>query len=183
MNHFYTIDFTRAPEIQSILKFNSSIPVKGLDNPRQYFLSTSCNQVVLVANGETSLFLSMPTGYYTFSKFIEAVDSEMVKVLPRVSMTIEDDHVRFNVTSDKSWHIDRTSVDTTIDGFGWTPWFKLSPSVHNLCIERPVESVFDLIGPSLPDATNDQGLGVMHTSIHPMSCMTGNCVPRTIDSS
>ena len=113
----------------------------------------------------------------------EAVNNEMVKVLPRVSMTIEDDHVRFIVTSDKSWHIDRTSVDTTIDGFGWTPWFKLSPSVHNLCIERPVESVFDLIGPSLPDATNDQGLGVMHTSIHPMSCMTGNCVPRTIDSS
>ena len=61
VNHFYMIDFTRAPEIQSILGFESSMLVKGLDNPRQYFLSTSCNQIVVLANGETSLVLSMPT--------------------------------------------------------------------------------------------------------------------------
>ena len=101
--------------------------------------------------------LTLPTGYYTFSEFIEAVGVEMVKVLPLVSMTIEDDHVRFNDQSN-SWYFDRSSVDTTIDGFGWTPWFKMSPSVHNLCIERPVETQFDTSGPSLPDATNDQGL-------------------------
>ena len=59
----------------------------------------------------------------------------------------------------ESWYFDRSSVDTTIDGFEWTPWFKLSLSVQNLCIERPVETQFDPSGPSLPDATNDQGLG------------------------
>ena len=59
----------------------------------------------------------------------------------------------------ESWYFDRSSVDTTIDGFEWTPWFKLSPSVQNLCIEWPVETQFDPSGPSLPDATNDQGLG------------------------
>ena len=59
----------------------------------------------------------------------------------------------------ESWYFDRSSVDTTIDGFEWTPWFKLSPSVQNLCIERPVETQFDPSGPSLPDETNDQGLG------------------------
>ena len=69
---FYTIDFTNAPEIQSILGFESSVLVKGLDNPRLFFLSTSCNQIV-VTNGTMSHVLSMPTGYYTFSKFIEAV--------------------------------------------------------------------------------------------------------------
>ena len=166
VNPFYTIDFTRAPEIQSILKFNSSIPVKGLDNPRQYFLSISCNQIVLVVDGETSLVLSMPTGYYTFSEFIEAVDSEMVKVLPRVSMTIHENHARFNVTSNGSWCFDRTSVDTTIDGFGWTPWFKLSPSMHNLCIERPVESVFDLRKPVYP--------------MRRMIKVLESCIPRSI---
>ena len=51
VNHFYTIDFTNAPEIQSILGFESSVLMKGLDNPRQYFLRTSCNQIVKVANG------------------------------------------------------------------------------------------------------------------------------------
>ena len=30
---FYTIDFTNAPEIQSILGFEVSVLVKGLDNP------------------------------------------------------------------------------------------------------------------------------------------------------
>ena len=69
---FYLIDFTIVPEIQSILGFESSVLVKGLDNPRLFFLSTSCNQIV-VTNGTMSHVLSMPTGYYTFSKFLEAV--------------------------------------------------------------------------------------------------------------
>ena len=59
----------------------------------------------------------------------------------------------------EAWYFDRSSVDTTIDRYQWTPWFKLSPSVRNLCIERPVETQFDPSGPSLPDETNDQGLG------------------------
>ena len=49
---FYTIDFTNAPEIQSILGFEVSVLVKGLDNLR-LFLSTSCNQSV-VTNSITS---------------------------------------------------------------------------------------------------------------------------------
>ena len=69
---FYLIDFTIVPEIRSILGFESSVLVKGLDNPRLFFLSTSCNQIV-VTNGTMSHVLSMPTGYYTFSKFIEVV--------------------------------------------------------------------------------------------------------------
>ena len=80
MTNFYMIDITNAPEIQSILGFESSVLVKGLDNPRLFFLSTSCNQIV-VTSGTTSYELSMPTGYYTFLKFIESIGSEMVKVL------------------------------------------------------------------------------------------------------
>ena len=101
----------------------------------------------------------MPSKYYTFSEFIEAVGVEMVKVLPLTSMTIEDDHVRFNDQSN-SWYFDRSSVDTTIDGFGWTPWFKLTQSARNLCIERPMETQFDPVNSdSPPDMTNDQDLG------------------------
>ena len=70
---FYLIDFTIVPEIRSILGFESSVLVKGLDNPRCYFLSTKYNQVV-VTNGIVLHHLSMPQGYYyTFSKFIEVV--------------------------------------------------------------------------------------------------------------
>ena len=160
VNHFYTIDFTKAPEIQSILGFESSVLVKGLENPKRYYMSSSCNHLV-VTDGNDHHVLTMPTGYYTFSEFIEAIGNEMTKVLPLISMTFKEDHVRFNVTEGQGspWYFDRASDDTTIDGFGWTPWFKLSPSTHNLCIERPVETVFDPSGPSLPDATNDQGLG------------------------
>ena len=88
VNHFYMIDFTRAPEIQSILGFESSVLVKGLNKPRQYFLSTSCSQIVMVANGETYLVLSMPTGDYTFSEFFKAISVQMVKALPLVSMRV-----------------------------------------------------------------------------------------------
>ena len=104
VNHFYTIDFTKAPEIKSILGFESDTLVKGVDNPKRYYMSSSCNQVV-VSNGTESHVLLLPIGYYTFSEFIEVVGAEMVKVLPLVSMTIEDDHVRFNDQSE-SWYFD-----------------------------------------------------------------------------
>ena len=118
-----------------------------------------------VTDGRDSHVLTMPTGYYTFFGFIDAVGVEMVKVLPLISMTIEDDHVSFNDQSN-SWYFDQTSVDTTIDGFGWTLWLKLFSSTRNLCTEHPVENVFDPSGPSLPDATNGQGLGG-HAHIDP----------------
>ena len=69
---FYTIDFTNAPEIQSILGFESSVFVKGLDNPRHYFLNTMCDQVV-VTNRTVNHVLSMSTGYYTILEFIDVV--------------------------------------------------------------------------------------------------------------
>ena len=102
VNHFYTIDFTKAPEIKSILGFESDTLMKGLDNPKRYYMSSSCNQVV-VTNGTDSHVLILPTGYYTFTEFIEAVGAEMVKVLPLTSMTIEDDHVRFNDQIGRKW--------------------------------------------------------------------------------
>ena len=48
VNHFYTIDFTRVPEIQSILGFESDTLVKGQNNPWQNFLRSLYNQVVMV---------------------------------------------------------------------------------------------------------------------------------------
>ena len=53
-HHFYTIDFTNAPEIQSILGFESSILEKGIDNPKRYFMNTNWNQIV-VSNGTMAL--------------------------------------------------------------------------------------------------------------------------------
>ena len=72
VTNFYTIDFTNVPEIQSILGFESSVFVKGLDNPRHYFLSTMCDQVV-VTNRTVNHVLSMSTGYYTILEFIDVV--------------------------------------------------------------------------------------------------------------
>ena len=72
LTNLYTTVSTNAPEIQSILGFESSVLVKGLDNSRLYFLSIVCNQVV-VANGTVLHVRSMPTEYYTFSEFIGAV--------------------------------------------------------------------------------------------------------------
>ena len=59
----------------------------------------------------------MPTRYYTFLEFIEAVGSEMVMVLSIVSMTIEDKCVKFNVQGE-GWYFERDSDNTTVDGFG-----------------------------------------------------------------
>ena len=105
VDRFYIIDFTNALEIQSIIGFESDILMKVVDNPRRYYLSFSCNQVV-VTDGKDSHVLTMPTGYFTFSEFIEAVGVDIVKVLPLISMTIEDNHVRFNDQSNESWYFD-----------------------------------------------------------------------------
>ena len=91
LTNFYTIDLSCAPEIQSILRFESSVLEKEVDNPRRLFLSSVCNQVV-VTNGTVRHVLSMSTGYYSYLEFIEAVGVETVKVLPLVSMTIEEEY-------------------------------------------------------------------------------------------
>ena len=153
MNNFYTIDFTNATEIQSVLGFESSILEKGIDNPKRYFMSTNWNQIVVI-NGTERHILSIPTGYYTYLEFIEAIGTELSKVITTVSMTIEDKYVKFNAQD--GWYFDRDTTDTTIDGFGWTPWFKLSPSTQNLCIEQPVNGEFDINGSSLPDETRSR---------------------------
>ena len=46
--------------------------------------------------------------------------SEMVKVLPFVSMTIEEENVKFNV-QEHGWYFDNDSDNTTIDNIDWTP--------------------------------------------------------------
>ena len=116
MTNFYMIDITRAPEIQSILGFEWSVLVNGLDNPRYYFLYTMFNHVA-VTNSTTSHVLSMSTGYYTIIEFIEAVNSEMVMMLSIVSMMIEEENVKLN-DWEHGWYFDNDSDNTTINGFG-----------------------------------------------------------------
>ena len=126
LTHFCTIDFKNVAETQSILGFESNVLVKRLDNLRRYFLSTVCNQVV-VMNGTVRHVLTMPTGYYTYLEFIEAVGSEMMKVLTIVSMAIiEEEYVKLNVQEEGH----RERDDMTMDGFGWALWFTLSPSIN-----------------------------------------------------
>ena len=91
LTNFYTIDLSCAPEIQSILRCESSVLEKEVDNPRRYCLSSVCNQVV-VTNGTVRHVLSMFTGYCSYLEFIEAVGVETVKVLPLVSMTIGEEY-------------------------------------------------------------------------------------------
>ena len=147
----YIVETTPSISLWQSSTWSISPLEKGLDNPQCYFLSTVCNQVV-VTNGTVCHVLSMHQGYYyTFSKFIEAVCSEMVNVLPFVSMTIEDKYVAFNVQRER-WFFDFDSDNTTIDGFGWTPWFKLSLSTLNMCIIRSLYgSAYDPNSPSLLD--------------------------------
>ena len=129
-----------------------------------------------------SYVLSMFTEYYTFLGFIEAVGSEMVKMLSIISMMIEEEYVTFNVQRERLY-FDRESEVTTIDGFGRTPGSNyLHPYISWL--ERFVNGyAYNKNCPPLPDVTNDQGFDVMQTSIHPLSIMIGNWVPRTTDLS
>ena len=90
-------------------------------------------------------------------------------MLPFVSMTIEDKYVTFNVQKE-GWYFERDSEDMTMNGFGWTPWFKLSPSTLNMCIIRSLYgSVYDTNCLSLPDGQRINVCKVMHTPIHPLS--------------
>ena len=71
----------------------------------------------MVTNDIVRHVLSMPTGYFTFSEFIEAVGSEMVNVLPLVSMTIEEEYVKYDIIGEL-WYFDCECYDTTMNGFG-----------------------------------------------------------------
>ena len=151
VNYFYRLDFTRAPTIQKILGFEQSVIQKGTEIIKRYYLDSSANQLV-VTTGTTHHTLVIPTGYYTFAEFIEAVRDELTKVVPVVSTQITTQYVAFNTTN-TNYYFNRASTDTTINNYGWTPWFKLNPTLKNLCIERPDESMNGTNGHAfLPDS-------------------------------
>ena len=70
----------------------------------------------MVINGTIRRVLSMPTYYYTFSEFIDAVGSEMVNVLSLISITIEEEYVKFSVKGEL-WYLDRVSKNIKMDDF------------------------------------------------------------------
>lgn len=151
VNYFYRLDFTRAPTIQKILGFEQSVIQKGTEIIKRYYLTSSANQIV-VTRDTTHYTLVIPTGYYTFAEFIEAVRDELTKVIPVVSTQTTTQYITFNVTN-TNCYFDRASADTTINNYGWTPWFKLNPTLKNLCIERPDESMNGTNGHAfLPDS-------------------------------
>ena len=151
VNYFYRLDFTRASTIQKILGFEQSVIQKGTEIIKRYYLNSSANQLVVTV-GTTHHTLVIPTGYYTFAEFIEAVRDELTKVIPVVSTQTTTQYIAFNVTN-TNCYFDRASADTTINNYGWTPWFKLNPTLKNLCIERPDESMNGTNGYAfLPDS-------------------------------
>ena len=61
----YSIDFTNAPEVQSIIGFDSNMLEKGIDNPKRYYMNINWNQIE-ISNGSTSVLISIDSGYYTY---------------------------------------------------------------------------------------------------------------------
>lgn len=55
-----------------ILGFESEWIEKGMDVIKKYCVSESCNQIGL-SNGSVEYILKIPTDYYTFNGFCEAV--------------------------------------------------------------------------------------------------------------
>ena len=143
VNYFYRIDFTKASILQKILGFEKSVIQKGTEIIKRYFLSTNANKLV-VSNGTNSYTLVVPTGYYTFTEFYETVGREMVKVIPLERMKIHTEYIEYQCSG--NWYFDRSSTNTTINKYEWTPWFKLNPSLKNLYIERPDESMNGING-------------------------------------
>lgn len=134
VNYFYRIDFLRAKILQRILGFDKSVIIKGSDTIKKYFLSTTANKLV-VTNGSVSHVITIPSAYYTFTQFYEAVGTELNKVIPITRMRIHTEYIEYECS--QNWYFDRSSANTTIDKYQWTPWFKVNSSLKNLCIERP----------------------------------------------
>ena len=138
-NYFYRLDFTNAPIVQKILGFEKTIIQKGTEVIKRFFLPTTANKLV-VTNGTTSQTLTIPSAYYTFEEFYTAVSNELTKVNRVVSIQINTGYIQY-ICAESGWYFDRSSRNTTIGNYGWTPWFKLNSSLKNLCIELPDTSM------------------------------------------
>ena len=133
----HTFYLTNALDIREILEFKSSVLETGVDNPQRYYLSSVCNQVL----GTNSIVLRVPSMHSrnnTYHEFIDTIEQWDNESATLISMTIKDQYLTCNF-QEEGYYFNQTSDDTTMDGFGWTMWFKLFPSVYNIRIERSVE--------------------------------------------
>ena len=75
--------------------------------------------------------LSMSTGYNTYLEFIEAVGSEMMKVLTIISMTIiEEEYMKLNVQEEGITLIMKVMTRPSMDGWFWLGSMSQIVSIH-----------------------------------------------------
>ena len=179
----YTIDFTNAPEIQSILGFEWSVFVKGVDNPRRYFMSTVWNQVVMT-NGYISHLQSMFTG-----------------IIPCICSSSRQRASRWwRYFLSYRWWSRKSMWNSMFENMGGILIVIVAirqsmvlvrllgshcPHPYTICVwsvPQMVLSSIKMVNPCLMWWTIIV-LEEMHASIHPISNNTGNWVPRTTNSS
>ena len=133
VTNFNYISFANAQEIKEILGFEyDHISLKS--EGKRYVLNTDANRLVIHRiYQDDNVVLTLDTGVYNFSEFIELIKEKLSQYIKIKS--VEDRGTYLEFVSDDKFYFDR--ANSTIHNYPWTPWFNFDPTLRNHYIEKP----------------------------------------------
>ena len=133
VSNFSYISFLNAQEIKEILGFEyDHISLKS--EGKRYVLNTNVNRLVIHrVYQDDNVVLTLDTGVYNFSEFIELIKEKLSQYIKLKS--VEDRGTYLEFVSDDKFYFDREN--STIHNYPWTKWFNFNPTLRNHYIEKP----------------------------------------------
>lgn len=133
VSNFSYISFANAQQIKKILGFeydNISLKSEG----KRYILDSTANRLVIHrVYQDDNVVLTLDTGVYNFSEFIEVIKEKLRQYIKLKS--VEDRGTYLEFVSDDKFYFDREN--STIHKYPWTCWFNFDPQLRNHYIEKP----------------------------------------------
>ena len=126
VSYFYTIDLTRASDIQHILGFKDSVISRDTYEGFAYMIDSSCDTLSLKIDGVDTA-IKFPHGYYDYTSFkqkFEELMNEYTGLFAIYSSKVYQSVPVYSVNTEKPFTINKDA--STIQNYKWFEWLKYS---------------------------------------------------------
>ena len=130
-SYFYTIDFSKAPDIQHILGFDTPIISRDFNQGVAYQINDSNDTLSLKIEG-VDTDIKFPHGYYDYPTFLKLLEDVLIEYADLFSMYVVKVYQNvpvYSINTEKTISINKQK--TTLQYYKWMEWLKYSYPQNN----------------------------------------------------
>ena len=174
VSYFYTIDFTRASDIQHILGFKDSKITRDIYEGAAYMIDNSNDTLSLNIDG-VDTNIKFPHGYYDYSTFHKKFCDLMIEYTDAFAIyatKVYQNVPVYSINTEKPFLINKSA--STIKDYKWMEWLKYSipqnntrlATTDNLTLSEDVDVIIDAKDNKTGEITENYATGVIPSGVH-----------------